>query len=1078
MKTKTVLLKKTGLLLLTVLLLNVSSFAATFTAIASGNWSSSSTWGVSAPSPNITLDQVIIPMGITVTMDNSVSVSGALATLDVSGTLSSAAGMSLTASTLGTITGMGSINVGTIVLNTGANLAFTGSLVANTITSAALTLQVAAEVMANQTLNLSSGTLSLNNGGSIDVANNSTIVVSGGVITLNGGTIGLNGTYNVSYTGGSAIAGAELTGSGLNNVTVNVSSGNSVTLSTDLFVDGTLSLSSGTLVLNGNDLTITGDVSASGSGNISALLPGSNISVSASGGVAGSLNFTAGANTVNNFTVNVGGGNQVQIGGTLTIDGALQLSNGTLNFSGASLTIDGTVSGTGFLSGNTSSDLTVTTAGGLSGGLAFAGGGQAVNNLTIAVGSGNSVMLGSNLTVAGTLALSGGSNFDITGDILTVGGDITGSGSLIVNSSSGLVLNTMGNVSTDLSLSGTIGDFTVNIGSGNNVMLGADLTVSGVLTLQSGTLVLNGNDFTIAASGDVAASGSGSILSGGASDISIGSSAGVTGVINFSGSSMVNNLSVSVGASSEVYISGSLTVDGALALNSGTLNFSNGNLTISGTLTGSGTLSGNTSSNLTVNSAGGLSGALNFAASGQVLNNFTVAVGSGNSVTLGTPITINGDLDLNSGTTLNISGQSVIIDASGDVMGGGTFATDGLSSLTLASSGGVTSEISLSGVSIGTLNVNVGSGNNVTLGTNTIVSGTLNLQSGTLVLNGYDLTINGNIAASGSGNISTTGASDISVNTGFSPSGSLSFAASGNTAGNFNVAVGSGGSVDVASDFNVSMLNFTSGSVNIGSNNLEITAGGIITGAGSSSYVITGNGGSLSMQATAGGSGFVSYPIGTNVQYSPAGIQLNSGSNSGTVSVGVTTDVHAEGNAGADISDTESMVDATWNVTSDISSNLNLNLQVMWNTAMEVNGFNHNAAYISHYVNGDWDTRATAAATAQGSGMYSLQLNNLTSLSPFAVFDNNTATSIKEVSKNIQFEVFPNPASSQILVKNTNASTDALNVDITNVIGQVVASYRMTDTELSIPVSGLFNGNYFIRLYNNKTNVVKKFTKI
>nr|MBP6732700.1 T9SS type A sorting domain-containing protein [Chitinophagales bacterium] len=81
-------------------------------------------------------------------------------------------------------------------------------------------------------------------------------------------------------------------------------------------------------------------------------------------------------------------------------------------------------------------------------------------------------------------------------------------------------------------------------------------------------------------------------------------------------------------------------------------------------------------------------------------------------------------------------------------------------------------------------------------------------------------------------------------------------------------------------------------------------------------------------------------------------------------------------------------------------------------------------------------------------------------------------------AKDIQFEVYPNPASTNLLLKNVGTSTDVMNVDVTNMIGQTVATYRLTNTDLTIPVSNLFNGNYFIRIYNNKTSVVKKFTKI
>ena len=100
-----------------------SSFvlASTFTAVTSGNWSSSTTWGGSAPSYEISTDHVVIPVGINVTMDNSVTFSGGLSELYVSGTLSSASNTFLTINNAASITGVGTINVDNIVLGVAAS---------------------------------------------------------------------------------------------------------------------------------------------------------------------------------------------------------------------------------------------------------------------------------------------------------------------------------------------------------------------------------------------------------------------------------------------------------------------------------------------------------------------------------------------------------------------------------------------------------------------------------------------------------------------------------------------------------------------------------------------------------------------------------------------------------------------------------------------------------------------------------------------------------------------------------------------------------------------------------------------
>src|ERR1035438_1647055 len=97
-------LKKFSLLLITSMLISIVASGATFTAVATGNWSSTVTWGGTIPSLTNSMDQVTIPIGINVTMDNDVTLNGSLASLTVMGTLSAVTNNTLTVS-LGTIAG-------------------------------------------------------------------------------------------------------------------------------------------------------------------------------------------------------------------------------------------------------------------------------------------------------------------------------------------------------------------------------------------------------------------------------------------------------------------------------------------------------------------------------------------------------------------------------------------------------------------------------------------------------------------------------------------------------------------------------------------------------------------------------------------------------------------------------------------------------------------------------------------------------------------------------------------------------------------------------------------------------------
>ena len=747
---------KISVLLLAAMLYAVTAFPLTFTAVSSGNWSSSATWsGGIVPTTTILTDQIVIPSGIIVTMDNDVSVSGALSSISVQGTLSSASSTSLTVGSLATVSGTGTLNIGNLMLNTGGVLTFAGTLTAQTITNAAASLQLAANTTVAETITLSSGAFSIISGGALAIGSNGTIVISGGLISLSGGSVNLTGTYNVSYTSSSSIAGLELSGSGLNNISVNVGTGNTVTLSSDLTSSGVLSLSSGSLVLNGHNLTI-----------------------------------------------------------------------------------NGSVTGLGSLSGSGSSNLTINTSGGLSSALSFAAGGQSLNNFTINVGSGNSIPLGSMLTVDGTLSLTNGSQLSLGGSTLTLNGDISGTGSLITTSSSGIV----------------------------------------------------------------------------------------------------------------------------------------------------------------VSSSGGLTSNLNFASG--------------------------------------------------------------------------------SGATVGNLTVNTGAGGSVTWGNSLTVSGTLSLQTGSLVLSGNNLTIGGAISGGGSGTISSTSASNITINSSSSLAGALSFTTGSNTVNNLTVNVGgTGGSVSIGSDLNVSgTLGFTQGSLNIGGNGLFIGGSGSVTGAGSTSYVITGTNGHLNLQLTAGAGSATTFNVGTSTNYAPVALQLNSGSASGGVNVGVASGVYAQGTTGTDLSLSQQVVNTTYFVEPDNVSNTNLNLQAMWSAAMAVNGFDNTSAYISHYTGGSWDASTPGTATLNGS-LYSVTRANISSFSPFAVFDQNTQTGVEPIIADNTLQIYPNPAVSQLTIE-TYGGSGKSTIEISEINGQIVGHYEVTGPTNSIGISDLNAGTYFIKVSNSEATTVKKFNKI
>jgi hypothetical protein len=408
------LISKLALTALMVLGMLSTANATNYTAVASGNFSSSSTWqGGVAPTVILAGDVISIPSGYVVTLDNNVNFNVA-ATLNVDGMLESGTNATAVVMTAGNITGNGTIDVDSMSLALVSGVAFTGDIVTDHMSSWVTTFNSTADVTVNASLWVMNGILSITDG-TFSMGNNSTIVIDGGSLSVTGnGTIGLTGNYNVVYEGSSSNTGIELTGSGLEDVTVDLSSG-SLTLTTDVMLDGTLDLENGNLILNGNDLTIgvNGDIDATANGTINSD-GNSSITINTMGNLSGDLTFGAGNNTVNNLTINLGSTSaNVDLGSDVTVNGTLTLTQGTLtlNSNDLNFAVNGNfaASGTGSVVSTSGSNITITSNGSFTGGIRFNGTGNTVNNLTINLGNNTAyASLGSDLHVSGMLTLTAG----------------------------------------------------------------------------------------------------------------------------------------------------------------------------------------------------------------------------------------------------------------------------------------------------------------------------------------------------------------------------------------------------------------------------------------------------------------------------------------------------------------------------------------------------------------------------------------------------------------------------------------------------------------------------------------------
>jgi len=451
MKTFTYITKMTGLVgpLVALLLMPAVSQSAVFTATSSGSWSSSATWGGSAPGNNITVDQIIIPAGIQVLMDADVVVNGALSGIQVDGALQGGAYVLTVVN--GSVTGIGQMVVSQLVLNASASMAFSGSVSAGSMVNNGAALALAAAATVQNQLQLNGGAVIIGSG-SLALGSGTQIVVNGGSMSLNGGVFLATQGYSVIYQGSGTSMGIEVSGAGLTEIEISLANpSQQVSMSGDLTLNGNLTINQGTLVIGGNSLTVNGILDVSGSGSLQTS-GSSQLHVSANSMGTVDLSFSPSSTTIGSLSVSLNGGANAQLQGDIAVQNSFSLQGGQMNLqSGSSLTLNGDATfGSGAqLGGNSSADLTIATSGSVNGSLSFAGGSATIGDLTIAIGSGGSVNLASDLGVSGTLDLQ-------SGFIALGAGDLSVSGSVSGGSSSSYVVTSgQGSLMLDVSAGGS-----------------------------------------------------------------------------------------------------------------------------------------------------------------------------------------------------------------------------------------------------------------------------------------------------------------------------------------------------------------------------------------------------------------------------------------------------------------------------------------------------------------------------------------------------------------------------------------------------------------------------------------------
>lgn len=355
------------------LLFTFNSKAAIYTAAASGNFSSTSTWvGGAVPPANLGANDIVIGGGITVTLDVNLVLSSSFSLVQ----LQSSARIASTSShyislSAGQITGdiNSSIDVDSVYIGN-SNISYSGTITANKITFAGPNLPGGITIEANEYMYFTSGLTNMPPGTTIVLASGTpipTIVIDGGTFIVSGANFNLTTPYHVRYQQPSITigAGVELTGSGLSNIEIAVGQGNSVALDKDLTVNGLLKLTSGSLALNfGSYKLIMAGNSSFDPGGQGTILgsPGAEIVITSAATNLGTVRFANGASEVKNLEIKaVNAAAELKLGSPLLISGVLTLQKGRINVQGNTLSIAG---GIGSISGGSANSYVITEANG------------------------------------------------------------------------------------------------------------------------------------------------------------------------------------------------------------------------------------------------------------------------------------------------------------------------------------------------------------------------------------------------------------------------------------------------------------------------------------------------------------------------------------------------------------------------------------------------------------------------------------------------------------------------------------------------------------------------------------------
>ena len=498
-----------------------------------------------------------------------------------------------------------------------------------------------------------------------------------------------------------------------------------------------------TVVVDNGDLLLNGGLFTSTNTHNLTVIGGSK-----------TLGAEAEGSGLNNVTINLdNSSNSASLGGDVTINGTLSISNGEFHLNGQHLSLNGDIdaNSSGTITGSSNSDLTVNTNANNSGAITFTSGQEIVNNLTINAENSGSIKLGSEVTVTGMLSISQGT-FDLNGNNFILKGDIdsNGSGTIKSGASSDITVDLSTALNGELSFESSnneVGNLTIDVFNGGNVELGSDVIVTGTLVLDNGKLVLNGNDLTI--EGNLSGNGNGTISTDASSNITINTITDLSGALILTdGNNGLNSLTIDIQDGGTAQLGSEVIINGDLDLQSGDLDLNGNDLTLNGDFMASTSskIEGDVTSSITINSSSNLSSMLTFSANDKNVEDLSINLSNSGEVTLGSNVIVNGDLDLKNGD-FNLNSNDLTINGDISSTSTGNIVSSNNSNITVNSNASLTGELSFdsNNQEVNDFTINIDNNGSVMLGSDIDVAGTIQLTAGTLALNENNLFISGDL---------------------------------------------------------------------------------------------------------------------------------------------------------------------------------------------------------------------------------------------------------------------------------------------------------------------------------------------